>query len=107
MTDWAPEFDDRQALSLAPALKRAKPNWRRLSGVVDHAFTHFPLQLMVYRASVGASTEAPPGMRWVRLAGLAEEALPSLMRKVVVHALQGSRWTDVMRPHRQMRGRAR
>jgi A/G-specific adenine glycosylase len=107
VTDWTPEFDDRQVLSLAPALKRAKPNWRRVSGVVDHAFTHFPLQLVVYRASVGASAAAPSGMRWVRLAALAEEALPSLMRKVVIHALPGSPWVGVMKRQRQPRRRAR
>jgi A/G-specific adenine glycosylase len=34
-----------------------------------------------------ARTDAPKGTRWVKIAGLEGEALPSLMRKVVAHAL--------------------
>jgi A/G-specific adenine glycosylase len=55
--------------------------------VVRHVFTHFPLELSVYTADVPARTPAPPGMRWVALAALSGEALPSVMRKVVAHAL--------------------
>ena len=55
-------------------------------GTSPHTFTHFPLQLVVYSAQVPAGTRAPAGARWVALAGLAEEALPSVMRKVVAHA---------------------
>jgi A/G-specific adenine glycosylase len=49
-------------------------------------FTHFPLELTVYTAEVGAKTPAPAGMRWVALAELPGEALPNVMRKVLVHA---------------------
>jgi A/G-specific adenine glycosylase len=58
-----------------------------VSGVVTHVFTHFPLELVVYRASVGVDMQAPRGARWVRLAQLADEALPNVMRKVLAHAL--------------------
>ncbi len=75
-------------LSAAPRLARARPKWRRIPGVVTHVFTHFPLELVVYAASVGAATPAPAGMRWVALAELAGEALPNVMRKVVAHAFQ-------------------
>jgi len=61
--------------------------WRRIPDVVRHVFTHFPLELTVYLAEFPARTPAPAGMRWVALSGLAGEALPSLMRKVVAHAL--------------------
>jgi A/G-specific adenine glycosylase len=53
---------------------------------VTHVFTHFPLELTVYRAEVAASTRAPNGMRWVPVATLAGEALPNVMRKVLAHA---------------------
>jgi A/G-specific adenine glycosylase len=54
-------------------------------------FTHFPLELAVYRARVPAGARAPRGMRWAKIAALADEALPNVMRKVIAHALDGSR----------------
>ena len=86
-TDWTPDFDERRALADAPRLARAKPAWRRVPGVVTHVFTHFPLQLVVYAATVGAATRPPAGARWVALAELAGEALPNVMRKVLAHAV--------------------
>jgi len=90
-TDWTQDFDDATALAGAPRFSLAKPGrpmqWRRLAGVVRHVFTHFPLELMVYAAEVPAHTRAPAGMRWIAIADIAGEALPSLMRKVVAHAL--------------------
>jgi A/G-specific adenine glycosylase len=58
--------------------------------VVSHVFTHFPLELVVYRAQFPAGAIPPAGARWVPLAELAGEALPSLMRKVMAHALGDS-----------------
>ena len=86
-TEWTPAFDGGKALRSAPRLARTEPKWRRLPGVVRHVFTHFPLELVVYRAQVAAGTRAPAGARWIPLAQLAGEALPSLMRKVVAHAV--------------------
>ena len=68
-----------------------RPKWRRVPGVVTHVFTHFPLQLVVYAATVGAETRPPAGARWVALAALAGEALPNLMRKVLAHAVPPTR----------------
>jgi A/G-specific adenine glycosylase len=82
---WTHDFDDGDALAEAPRVSRAA--WRRVPGRVTHVFTHFPLELSVHVARVGAATKAPEGMRWVALADLGDEALPNLMRKVVVHAL--------------------
>jgi len=84
---WAHDFDAADALVEAPRLARTKPKWRRLPGVVNHVFTHFPLTLVVYRADVNAKTPAPAGTRWVARADLPGEALPNLMRKVLAHAL--------------------
>ena len=85
-TAWTHDFDERTALADAPRLARAA--WRRVPGVVRHVFTHFPLELVVHRAKVAASTRAPAGSRWVALADVAGEALPNVMRKVVAHALE-------------------
>ena len=41
------------ALAAAPQLN-GKPRWRRLAGVVTHVFTHFPLELTVFTATVPA-----------------------------------------------------
>jgi A/G-specific adenine glycosylase len=90
-TDWVQDFDEHKALARARRLLPNKPRrriaWRRLAGVVRHVFTHFPLELSVYAAELPARTPAPAGMRWVALEKLAGEALPSVMRKVVAHAL--------------------
>ena len=80
-TEWTRDFDGNVALSFAPL----KGTWRRLPGVVNHIFTHFPLELTVYTAELPARTPAPEGMRWVAPGHLAEAALPSVMRKVILH----------------------
>ena len=85
-TDWLREFDDTTALGAAPL----KAKWRRALGVVTHTFTHFPLELAVFAASVPARTAAPAGMRWIPLSGLHGEALPNVMRKVIFHVLKNS-----------------
>jgi A/G-specific adenine glycosylase len=82
---WAHDFNDRYASRSAPRLNGTK--WRRVPGVVRHVFTHFPLELTVFVATVARRTAAPKGMRWAPLDGLPGEALPSVMRKVIVHAL--------------------
>jgi A/G-specific adenine glycosylase len=84
---WAHDFDLRSALRSAPTL-RAKAQWRKLPGVVRHVFTHFPLELTVFIASEPRTTPAPKGARWVTLVDLPGEALPSVMRKVLAHALE-------------------
>ena len=83
---WRAAQDDKAALKEAPAINGAS-RWHRKTGVVTHVFTHFPLELVVYTASVPARTRPPEGMRWVPIATLAGEALPNLMRKVVAHGL--------------------
>jgi len=90
-TEWAPDFDEGDALAGAAHLFASKSmkriGWRRVAGVVRHVFTHFPLELSVYAAEFPARTPAPTGTRWVALTDIAGEALPSLMRKVLVHGL--------------------
>jgi A/G-specific adenine glycosylase len=71
-----------------------KADWRKLPGVVEHSFTHFHLELVVYRADVGIDAKpkraaAPQSCGFVARRDLARAALPSLMRKVLDHALEG------------------
>ncbi|HLF21385.1 MAG TPA: A/G-specific adenine glycosylase [Aestuariivirga sp.] len=64
-------------------------SWRRLSGKVEHTFTHFHLELAVLKSETVQSGELPMDgdYRWVRHHDLGAEALPTLMRKVVALAL--------------------
>jgi A/G-specific adenine glycosylase len=85
-SDWLAGQEDKAALKQAPELAGV-PRWHRKAGVVTHVFTHFPLELVIYTASVPARTKAPKGMRWVPIATLADEALPNVMRKAIAHGL--------------------
>jgi A/G-specific adenine glycosylase len=82
-TAWTHDFDLRAAQDDAPlpALR-----WQRLPGLVTHVFTHFPLELVVFRAKASRATRAPAGARWSRGDEISGEALPNLMRKVIAHA---------------------
>jgi A/G-specific adenine glycosylase len=85
-SSWLAEQDDKSASQQAPAVSGVA-RWQRKTGVITHVFTHFPLELVVYSASVSAGTRAPRGMRWVLISALAGEALPNVMRKVIAHGL--------------------
>jgi A/G-specific adenine glycosylase len=70
-----------------------KADWQKVPGLVEHTFTHFHLELSVYRAGVGPdamlkSSAEPERCRWLKLRDLAGAALPSVMRKVISHAVK-------------------
>ncbi len=102
-SDWTHGFDERRALRSAPRLKDAK--WRRVPGSVRHVFTHFPLTLAIFVTSVARTVAAPKGMRWQKLDGVFDEALPNVMRKVILHARE-SRHGENHAPERA-RGKSR
>ena len=83
-TEWTKDFNDLNT----PANPPLRGKWRRVPGVVTHVFTHFPLELIVHVANVPGKAKAPAGMRWAPVSGLAGEALPNVMRKVIAHALR-------------------
>jgi A/G-specific adenine glycosylase len=85
-SEWLVGHDEKSAMQQAPVIKTLA-RWHRKVGVVTHVFTHFPLELAVYIATVSARTRAPEGMRWVKIATLGDEALPNVMRKVIAHGL--------------------
>jgi A/G-specific adenine glycosylase len=84
-TEWSADFSDKGAEKSAPV---AKLRWRKTVGIVRHVFTHFPLELSVYAAHAPKKLRAPKSMRFVPLAALESEALPSVMRKVIAHATE-------------------
>lgn len=63
--------------------------WVPVPGVVRHTFSHFHLELAVFRARVGDVAE-PERCWWTPVNELGAQALPSVMRKVVAHALENS-----------------
>jgi len=92
-SEWRADFDDADRLVDAPQFAQRRSgavreaSWRRIPGVVTHVFTHFPLELAVFAARLPKSTAAPDGMRWIAREDVAGAALPSVMRKVLAHAL--------------------
>jgi A/G-specific adenine glycosylase len=83
-TEWREAaWDEAEALARAPLAAR----WTELPGIVRHTFTHFHLEARVW---AGRSGHAPAAGRWVALDDLGAEALPSVMRKIVRHALEGA-----------------
>ena len=77
-----------EALRMAPV----RADWWAVPGTVTHTFTHFRLELVVYRAVVPAEATLTlwadqERCRWVARRNLVEQALPSVMRKVIAHAL--------------------
>ena len=81
-TEWRPRrWRVEEAMPFAPV----EAKWQRLPGLVRHGFTHFRLELAVLKARVNGSS-APKGT-WVAIDRLADEALPTLMRKVAAQVL--------------------
>jgi A/G-specific adenine glycosylase len=78
LDDWTA----KTARAFAPLPAR----WRGLDGAVRCGFTHFDLELTVLAARVPRDRSAPEGMFWWPLDRLDEQALPTVMKKVVAHA---------------------
>lgn len=60
--------------------------WRPLPGRVRHTFTHFHLELSVAVARFPRLTDSSLGT-WVAVDRLGDTALPTVMRKIIRHAL--------------------
>ncbi len=87
-TPWA---DGDAAGRNAGAYRPIAADWNEVSGVVEHTFTHFHLELAVQRADAGFApildaAAAPERCRWVPRRDLAAAALPSVMKKILSHA---------------------
>ena len=90
-TDWstllrAKEYAPEKALGLAPL----PADWTQ-ADAIEHVFTHFTLRLDVFSAEVGLATPTPAGMRWAAQTTLADEALPTVFRKVLQAASEHPR----------------
>jgi A/G-specific adenine glycosylase len=82
-TTWRAEpWSPAEAKAEAPLAAR----WRACPGLVRHGFTHFELELTVLTATV--TREGPAGGLWWPIERLGEQALPTIMKKLVEHALK-------------------
>jgi A/G-specific adenine glycosylase len=79
-------FVESSAMTEAPVPAR----WTVMTGLVRHTFTHFHLELTVARAiaTTGRLAGLAPGTSWCELDKLDERALPTVMRKVIEHAVK-------------------
>jgi A/G-specific adenine glycosylase len=79
-------------LTLDDALKEAPvpANWKVLEGGVRHTFTHFHLELVVAKAiaTTAGLAKLAPGAAWVTVDRMTERALPTVMRKIIAHAIE-------------------
>ncbi|WP_193367358.1 A/G-specific adenine glycosylase [Pelagibius marinus] len=93
-TDWRDSpWQQKDARAAAPlAAVALAGDWRELPGLVRHTFTHFHFEVTVWagQAAEAADTEG----RWVALDALADEALPTVMRKIIDHGLVQSATAD-------------
>lgn len=77
------------------AARRAAPlalDWRPAQGTLQHSFTHLDLTLAVWcgRVREGSEARALEG-RWIRASEIARLGVPTLMKKVIAHALGAER----------------
>ncbi len=59
-----------------------KAKWQPVNGIVRHSFTHFDLEMGVAVANLSRGARLSGG-KWVAWGSLQDEALPSLMRKIL------------------------
>jgi len=79
---WAENFPSgKAALAQAPF----DAEWRKRAGIVRHGFTHFELETEVYTAMLTKRPKVEG--QWIAQKMLRAAALPTVMRKIVDHAL--------------------
>ena len=88
-TPWIEKLPARtEAMRSAPL----STSWMPVPGTVVHVFTHFRLELVVYRALVPLDAgftlwAEQERCRWVQRRDLHAQALPSVMKKIIAHGL--------------------
>lgn len=83
-TAWTARNDGSTSADAAPFAA----NWAK-TGSISHVFTHFSLELTVFRAEIH-HVLAPEGHFWAPLTGLHGEALPTVMKKAIEAAIPGA-----------------
>lgn len=79
-SNWNSRVDGETSIAAAPFMA----DWKHC-GSVSHIFTHFELELTVWRAN-NVQSKAP-NQRWVAIENAPEEAFPTVMKKVIECAI--------------------
>lgn len=83
-TEWAVDADEAGFARSAPLQDIGIPlDWRAVPVVVRHTFTHFHLELTIFRAHVPDGARLPESCWWSAPQDLPDEALPTVMRKAI------------------------
>ena len=82
-TGWTARADGATDAAAAPFAA----DWQR-AGSIGHVFTHFSLDLAVFRAAT--DRPAPAGHFWSGAEGISAEALPTVMKKAIEAAIPGA-----------------
>ena len=83
-TEWTGDGPSEADIQAAAPLAA---DWHAIEGSVRHVFTHFELRLTLHAAVVDAVPHHVEG-HWVAAGDVDREALPTLMRKAVDHAIR-------------------
>jgi len=83
-TGWTARQDGDTSVASAPF----PADWRS-AGSISHVFTHFSLELDVYRAEVNGIVTRD-GYWWSPISAVHGEALPTVMKKVIESAIPGA-----------------
>ncbi|MHB2265384.1 A/G-specific adenine glycosylase [Aliihoeflea sp. PC F10.4] len=83
-TNWSSRADGEIAATAAPFAG----NWTK-AGQIGHVFTHFQLELVVYRAEIAEKPDIANGW-WAPLDLIHTEALPTVMKKAIEAAIPGA-----------------
>ncbi len=83
-TGWTARVNGERTAESAPFAA----DWKR-AGSIFHVFTHFSLELDVYRADV-SSVDTDRDHWWSPLSAIHDEALPTVMKKVIESAIPGA-----------------
>lgn len=89
---WQPPTNEWEAVSATTAFARKKVEegapvnitWERVPGLVTHTFTHFHLELAVFHGAA-LKGENPRRGRFVAPHELENHALPTVMKKILIH----------------------
>lgn len=89
---WNARTDGKTTPEAAPF----RGDWRRVGGI-RHVFTHFSLELDVFRAEA-SDGQAPAGHFWSPAHAVSSEALPTVMKKAIEAAIPGATRKPAKRP---------
>ncbi len=90
-TGWTSRIDGETEPDSAPFAG----NWQRV-GSINHVFTHFSLELDVFKTEMGNT--APAGTFWSLPRDISGEALPTVMKKAIEAAIPGATKKTLKRP---------